>query len=154
VLSVTDPATPCWTWSPRKDVGFVARRMAQETVVHGWDARAAAGEQAVIAPGLAVDGIDEFFEYWLDAAAHEGEPVGGSVHLHATDAEGGEWQVTPDGRALVVRREHAKGDAAVRASASDLLLLLWRRKRPTDAGVEVFGDEAVLARLLAHTNLD
>ena len=38
-----EPATPVWSWSAQKDVGFVQRRMAQESAVHRWDAELAVG---------------------------------------------------------------------------------------------------------------
>ena len=46
---------------------------------------------------------------------------GETLHFHRTDGDG-EWLVrlTPDGPE--VERAHAKGDVAVRGSASDLLL--------------------------------
>ncbi len=78
-------------------------------------------------------------------------PLGGSVRLHATDADG-QWLVTETGDGLQVTRGHAKGDAAARGLAGDLLLLLWRRRG--DGDVEVHGDAAVLDRLLARTDLD
>ncbi|HEY5164497.1 MAG TPA: hypothetical protein VIJ44_00965 [Acidimicrobiia bacterium] len=37
---------------------------------------------------------------------------------------------------------HAKGDVAIRGPASDLLLVMMRRRSPDD--VEVLGDRAVL----------
>jgi len=38
-----DPAIEVWTWAPQKDIGFVQRRMAQETIVHRADADLARG---------------------------------------------------------------------------------------------------------------
>ena len=70
----------------------------------------------------------------------------GSLHLHRTDGEG-EWLAKNEGGALVVTREHAKGDAAVRGSGSDLLLWIWGR----GGEVEIFGDEAVAAAWAAAT---
>ncbi len=156
VLRDSDPATPCWSWSPRKNIGFIVRRMAQETAVHRWDAETAAGHDFAIEPRLAVDGIDEFLDLMVPDANRDAEAPGGSVHLHATDVTDGtgEWQVGDDHGALVVRREHAKGDAAVRGTASNLLLLLWRRTPPAAAAFERFGDGNVLAQFLAHTNLE
>ena len=63
------------------------------------------------------------------------------MHLHGTDAEN-EWLIamTPDG--LDVRREHAKGDLALRGAVSDLELVLY--DRPPIGDVERFGDESVL----------
>jgi uncharacterized protein (TIGR03083 family) len=149
-LAAVDPATPVWTWAPQKDAAFVRRRMAQETVVHRVDAELAGGPAGPIDPALAVDGIDEFFQFFAPDRAEGAAALDGSVHLHATDTEG-EWLVTATGDQLRASRGHARGDAAARAPAADLLLLLWRR----DHGpVEVHGDQAVLDRLLAHTDLN
>lgn len=153
VLAATDPSTAVWTWAPQqKNAGFVQRRMAQETAVHRSDAEAAAGTDHVIEPALAVDGIDEFLRFYAIWVKDNAELLAGTVHIHCTDV-GGEWLVADDGAGgLAVREEHAKGDVAVRARASDLLLLLWRRRVPAD--LEVFGDGPTLERLLARTNLD
>jgi uncharacterized protein (TIGR03083 family) len=151
VLGTADPATAVWTWAPQKDVGFVQRRMAQETAVHRVDAEMAAGTPTAIDPALAIDGVDEFLAFFTAWRREDAAPLGGSVHLHATDADG-EWLVTEAGDRLEVTRGHAKGDAAARGPASDLLLLLWRRRGPGE--VEVHGDLAVLERLLARTDLN
>ena len=114
----------------------------------GVEALAAAGRDEPIERGLAVDGIDEFLEFFLPAVPPDGL---GDLHLHTTDGPG-EWLISPGTESWVITREHAKGAAAVRASASDLLLLLWRRK-----GVEVaqvFGDEELVRRFLASSKLD
>lgn len=147
LLEEADPAEPVWNWSTGPQVaGFWHRRMAQETAVHRWDAEAATGPAAsAIEPALAADGIDEWLGVALASGAREPEApvdaVRGSLHLHCTDVAG-EWWVRLDGRELVLRREHAKGDAAVRGAASDLLLVLWGRLPPS--AVEVLGDATVL----------
>ena len=152
VLAATDPATPVWTWSTQQDVAFVARRMAQETAVHRYDAERTAGREHRIDPALASDGVDEFLFHFLSHVSPEAAPLDGSVHLHCTDVDG-EWLVTTDADgADVVTREHAKGDAAIRGPAHDLLLVLWRRQ-PLDT-VDVIGDSAVAERLVARTNLE
>jgi uncharacterized protein (TIGR03083 family) len=152
VLGESDPATRVWTWAPQKDVAFIVRRMAQETAVHRWDAEAAAGDAGPIDAELASDGIDEFLTFFIDDGPKGGVMLGGSVHLHATDTPG-EWLVReePDG-ALTVTAEHAKGDAAVRGPASDLLLVLWRRIGLDR--VEVLGDRGVAERLVARTTVE
>lgn len=161
VLRGTDPLESVWSWAPRGgSAAWVIRRMAQETAVHRWDAEDAAASGWRIDADVAVDGVDEFFDHFTDAAAEGAAAVGGSVHLHSTDpspgAAAGEWLVTepvPGGR-LEVAREHAKGDAAVRGAASDLLLLLWRRVDLDAPGAfEVFGDADVARRLVARTPL-
>lgn len=119
--------------------------------VHRWDADTAAGTQTSIAPKLASDGIDEFLTLMLSKVAPHAAAVGGSVHLHCTDVAG-EWTVREgdDGQPLVTR-EHAKGDAAMRGTASDLLLVLWRRIDL--ASIDVVGDTEVAARFVARAAL-
>ena len=155
VLGWGRPDRPLWTWADTPgSVGWVRRRMAQETAVHRWDAEAVAGAAWGIDPLVAADGIDEFLQHFSGRPAADAEPVGGTVHLHCTDEglpeHAGEWIVhefTPRGARF--DRVHAKGDAAVRGRASDLLLWLWRRPAP----VEILGDAAVAARFVAREKL-
>ena len=152
VLTAADPAQPNWTWAADHSAGFVIRRMAQETAVHRWDAEQAAGRDATIDAALASDGIDEFLTHFRGDDADGSLTVGGSVHLHCTDVAG-EWTVRPqpDGGDEVTR-EHAKGDAAIRGTASDILLALWRRRSLST--VDVIGDADVAARFVARPSLD
>ena len=147
VLSAADPAQRNWTWAADHTAGFVIRRMAHETAVHRWDAEQAAGRDAAIEATLASDGIDEFLTHFRDDAAEGAAPVEGSVHLHCTDVAG-EWTVRPlpEG-GNDVTREHAKGDAAIRGAASDILLALWRR-RPLST-VDIVGAARVAPPLVA-----
>lgn len=152
VLAAADPATPVWTWARQQDAAFVIRHQAQETAVHRWDAEEAARRPFTIDPAIAADAVDEFFEHTGVARREEVEAVGGTVHLHATDAAG-EWTIAEDAAGtLAVERGHRHGDAAVRATASNLLLLLYRRIGLE--GVEAHGDIHMLERLLARADLD
>jgi uncharacterized protein (TIGR03083 family) len=156
VLGEPDPGEAAWSWAPGGGtVGWVVRRMAQEVAVHRWDAEHAAGRRWAIDAELASDGIDEFLEHYTGDVAEGAAPLDGSVHLHCTDVEG-EWLVTePDvAGPLAVRREHAKGDAALRGPAASLLLLLWRRAPADDPSVEVIGDVGVVLRLRARADLN
>jgi len=152
-LSSVDPSTEVWTWSEQKDVAFVIRRMAQETAVHRVDAERAAGNPYRVDAELASDGIDEFLEFFFRLWTADGAlPLDGSVHLHCTDVDG-EWVVTTDADgACAITREHAKGDAAMRGDAHDLLMVLWRRA-PIET-VDIIGDRSVAERLVARTNLE
>ena len=155
VLGDADPEAAAWSWAPGGGtVAWVIRRMAQELAVHRADAEAAAGTGWTVDPELASDGIDEFLEHFTGDVAQGAGPLGGTVHLHCTDVDG-EWLVEEPDTAgpLAVRREHAKGDAAVRGPASSLLLALWRRVPLDDPTVEVLGDVAVAERLLARPDL-
>lgn len=157
VLSAADPAQPNWTWSSDHSAGFVIRRMAQETAVHRWDADSAAATLTPIAVTpiealLASDGIDEFLTHMLSDVIADAPAVGGSVHLHCMDVAG-EWTIRPsDDGTHVVTREHAKGDAAMRGTASDLLLVLWRRRGI--AHIDVVGDGDVAKRFVVRASLD
>jgi predicted lipid carrier protein YhbT len=91
---------------------------------------------------MAVDGIDEFYDVLVPfSAARWTRPLPtGSLHLHRTDGDG-EWLVRAVDGAVVMTREHAKGDVALRGPASDLFAFVWNRGR-SDA-VTTFGDDAV-----------
>ena len=139
-----DPSVEAWSWTDDRTVGFWARRQANETAVHRWDAQRAAGAVEPIEHTLAVDGIDEFFDlipFWRRESDVRG--VGETIHLHCTDGAG-EWLVRLAANAVIVTREHAKGDVAARGSASDLLLFLYGRVGPS--AFEVFGDASLLDR--------
>jgi uncharacterized protein (TIGR03083 family) len=146
VLGRADPEEPVWNWfdSRPAPTRFWHRRMAQETAVHRWDAQAAAGDPQPIDTALAVDGIDEFLGFV--AAELPRQPIDGlqgSLHLHATDTDG-EWSIVLAPQSLEHRREHAKADAAVRGTASDLFLWLVGRLPVGSAGLDTFGDRAVV----------
>ena len=144
---IADPDRPVWAFSPdHQRAGFWPRRMAQETLVHRVDAEQAVGRPVgPIDPAVGVDGVDEILTVFVPALGGDRSPGDGrTVHLHATDIEG-EWLVRFDAGAVSVERGHAKGDAAVRGPAGELLLWLWGR-RPL-AGLEVFGDDGAATAL-------
>ena len=148
-LRAAAPDAPVWNWAGTGTADFFHRRMAHETMVHRWDAEQAAGASSTIDSDLATDGVDEVLFVGMQHSTNPNktfEYPTGSLHLHRTDGEG-EWLAKNEGGALVVTREHAKGDAAVRGSGSDLLLWIWGR----GGEVEIFGDEAVAAAWAAAT---
>jgi uncharacterized protein (TIGR03083 family) len=134
---------PIWNWFGIDPPipGFYHRRMAQEIAVHRYDAELAAGTPTPIETALAVDGVDEFFTLML--GRDNTVDLGGSLHLHATDADC-EWVLRPEGGKLVATPGHEKADAAVRGTASDLDLYLWNRKSASE--LDVVGDASVAAR--------
>lgn len=157
VLSTADATAPVYTWASRKDIGFIQRRMPQELAVHAWDARSAVSDSPrPIDPMMAADGVDEFLDtfvlYYQGEDGPRGPASSGTLHLHQSDGDG-EWFVRygPDG--VTFSKEHAKGDAAVRGTASDLLLMLWRRV-PTDSpALEVHGDRHSLDEFVSWLDL-
>ncbi len=150
VLSSLDPARSCWTWAGIQDVAWVIRRMAHETAVHAWDAHCATGVTQEIDAALASDGIDEFVQVMVkNDIREEAGSLSGSVHIHCTDVEG-EWLIVPtDASDVVVTREHAKGDCAIRGSAQNILLALWRRIPMSS--LEIIGNADVATQFLNRT---
>jgi uncharacterized protein (TIGR03083 family) len=140
-LAAADPDDACWTWTDDRHVRFWARRMACETAVHRWDGGSVQGDPEPFDGALAVEGIDEqlanlpFFA--PDAVAGAGE----TLHLHCTDRDG-EWLLRRGADGLEVRREHAKGDVALRGPASALYLVLLGRAGTET--VDVFGEPGAL----------
>jgi uncharacterized protein (TIGR03083 family) len=131
-LEATDPAKPCWTWVPfDQSVGFWSRRTTD-----GFD------------PALAADGVDEYLGI-LGAFRGRRFPEAGSIHLHTTDTPG-EWLVRLDAEGVHLTREHAKGDVAIRGSASEVLLVLMGRK--TMNAVDVFGEAPLFERFRKHAS--
>jgi uncharacterized protein (TIGR03083 family) len=141
-----DPGDPAWTFVPTapQEVRWWMRRQALESAVHRFDAQLAAGATTRVDPPLALEGIEEFLTAFLPGVLTQ-RPVDGltgTFHVHATDAEG-EWYMDLDAKEPA-RHEHAKADTAVRGPASGLYLWLWNRQTPEEAGLETFGDGAVV----------
>ena len=144
-LRTTDPAAPAWNWAPHTPqvASFWARRMALETAVHRWDAQAAQGGGAPLAPQVAVDGVDEVL-FVHRVADWDDEPVTvqGVVAVRLTDT-GTEQvvRVAPDG----LTRADAEPDAVLSGPAGDVLLALWGRRPLAPL---VFGDLALAQALV------
>ena len=120
------------------------RRTTHETILHSWDAQAAIGTPEAMPSAMAIDGIEEVMEVFIPAGLNQlAFGTRSTIHLHCTDADG-EWLVTMGEGTTVVERKHAKGDVAVRGSASDLLLWCWNRVSPDR--LEIFGDRSILDR--------
>ncbi len=139
VLRGVDPGAPVWTWGTDRTAAFYIRRAHHETAVHRVDAELALGDRTPIPADDALDGLDELLTTVLPARVEEFPER--SLHLHQTDGDGEFMLEAVDG-ALDVRREHAKGDAAVRGTGEELLLLMWGRRGPD--GLEVFGDADIV----------
>ncbi len=144
----TDPSTSVWTFSPAdRTAHFWYRRRAHETSIHRVDAQLAAGRSPAPIDGpLASDGVDEFLTFFVPRWGKDAVEPGETLHFHCTDVEG-EWLLRGSDDGVIVTREHAKGDVAARGSASDLMLLVWRRLPASQ--VEVVGNADLLNRFLA-----
>jgi uncharacterized protein (TIGR03083 family) len=132
------PDAPCWAWWPEPHTsGAVGRHQAQEVAVHRWDAEGVAGASEPLRPGLADDGVPEFIEIMVGSDLAS---LPGAVTLTATDT-GASWRVTGTGR------ERSARVSELRAPASDLVLMLYRRLPVPDVAVQ--GDPVLVAALLS-----
>jgi uncharacterized protein (TIGR03083 family) len=137
-LREAGPDAPCWTWWPGPHTaGAVGRHQAQEAAVHRWDAEGVTGASGPLDPELADDGVPEFMEIMVgpDLAS-----LPGAVTLTATDT-GASWRVAGAGG------ERSARVSELRAPASDLVLMLYRRLPVPDTTVE--GDPVLVAALLS-----
>lgn len=137
---------------PAAPVGFWWRRQMHETSIHRVDAELAAGGPiGPAATDVAVDGIAERFVLVGLRQAGPDEPLAGSgltIHLHATDGQGGEWSIDTEQDAFA--HAHLKADVALRGPAWSLNRWLWRRGSALEdsgparalflADLEAFGD--------------
>jgi uncharacterized protein (TIGR03083 family) len=139
-LREAGPDAPCWTWwaSPRT-AGAVSRHQAQEVAVHRWDAEGVSGSSRPLAPALAADGVPEFVEIMIGDGARS---LSGTVTLTATDTGASVSVGGKRGSATATGRT-----AELRATESDLVLMLYRRLPVPDA--DVVGDPMLVAALLA-----
>ncbi len=130
---------------------LVAASVAVEIGVHRWDVESVLGDHAATPPDLAISEIETVFVNFVPRLASSGvAPIGGTVHLQATDA-GTTWSVSvEDGRLVPARLPDGAPDAdvTVSATAEDLALVVWKRALPPRAGVQVCGNEDVLRRFL------
>lgn len=145
VLGPADPGAPVWGWAGDGTVGFWHRRMAHETLVHRMDAELASGREIGPVPAdVAVDAVDEVLATLI--ASPWMRPLlagdGQTLHLHASDADGGEWTLTFASDGVEVESGHAKADAALAGPAERLVAWVWRRGGTE--GLTVHGDTAVL----------
>ncbi|MGW1184968.1 maleylpyruvate isomerase family mycothiol-dependent enzyme [Streptomyces drozdowiczii] len=141
----------CWSFLPASSpLAFWARRQAHETTIHRVDAESArGGALSPVAPGHALDGIDELLRGMHarpKSRVRTGTPR--TLRVRATDTDT-VWTVRLSAEPpSAVREEGPVADAAVdcelSAPAETLYLTLWNRLPLT--ALAVTGDED-LARL-------
>jgi uncharacterized protein (TIGR03083 family) len=143
------PAAPAWNFTNMPQVAaFWPRRLAHELQIHAWDAACAVGEDRLLRPALAADGVDEVLSVLLPQARAAGltAPGDGTAHIHLEDVPG-EWMVTLAGEKVEVRAGHEKGDAGLRGPAGQMVLALWGRVGFDAPGLTAFGDTGLLSAL-------
>lgn len=155
-LREAGPDAPVWTPLPDGPAtsSFYARRFAYESLIHRADAVLALGAEFTVDEQVAVDAVEEWLELGslplhldLQPRLRELLGPGRTVHLHATDTApeaDAEWVIDLTGDTITWRGAHEKCAVAVRAPLTDLLLIVYRRRPPHGAGIEVFGDAGLL----------
>ncbi|MGH9091252.1 MAG: maleylpyruvate isomerase family mycothiol-dependent enzyme [Acidimicrobiales bacterium] len=156
-LRAARPDAPMWSWGADQHVRFWSRRMLHETVVHRVDAELVGGREPVVPAAVAADGIDELLANLPArlagseaAAALRGR--GEVVTVRATDVPAA-WAIRLDADGFSAGEDPGRADAVLAGPAAGLLLALYRRRTPAEAGVTVDGDPALAERWLAHTAL-
>ncbi|MEV1083256.1 maleylpyruvate isomerase family mycothiol-dependent enzyme [Streptomyces sp. NPDC050211] len=133
-LSNAAPDVQCWHFLPSPSpLAFWARRQAHETTVHRFDAEAArGGTPSEIAPGFAVDGIDELllgFHARPKSRVRTDEPR--VLRVRATDIDGALWTVRLSPEPPAATRDAASdasaADCEISGPAARLYLSLWNR---------------------------
>jgi uncharacterized protein (TIGR03083 family) len=141
-LDEVDPDAPTWHVFPvERTMRVWARRQAQETGMHRWDAEHATTGSSSFDPAFAGDGIDEYFHLGLPRVLQrEGvSPPRVALDIACTDLADG-WTVAADDEGYRVVRhssgnsaDNAAGDAhrpgvgAFVGTAENLLLVLMGR---------------------------
>jgi uncharacterized protein (TIGR03083 family) len=135
---------------------FPARRMAHETLVHRADAALALGRPYEVDPEVAADALDEWMllttlpeMFDLDPRRRELLGPGRTLSFEAVETDRG-WLVDLTSDAMAWRRGGGGAAVTVRASLTDLLLLVYRR-RPVDCA-EVVGDRKLLELWMANVS--
>ena len=127
-LSDAGPDRAVWTWWGEPALsGAVARHQVQEAAVHAWDAEDTVGRAGTLPEAVAVDGIDEFLTVYLPVSGGWPHPAA-TVGIAADEAPGGGWRVALTAEGGRPERGEASGDAAVRGSASQIVLAFYGRR--------------------------
>jgi uncharacterized protein (TIGR03083 family) len=139
----------CWSWfPPGRHVGWWARRMAFEAVVHRSDTDVAQGGELSVASDVAADGVDEFLDVFVAASrATHNAPAGPTLSVGCSDRSERWWLDLSVQGERIVSREPRDASVRVRGTAEQLLWIVWGRVLASDAaGVEVSGDGGALDR--------
>jgi uncharacterized protein (TIGR03083 family) len=123
-----------------RPLSWWVRRLVHETSIHRVDAEQAAGQEVIIEPALAADGIAENLATYLPLLIGA-QPLDRrlAVDLVATDVDA-RWSVVCEGKDVLVTMDPAPTQATVRGRAEQLYLWLWGRSE--DDRPELAGDPA------------
>ena len=139
----------CWSWfPPGRHVGWWARRMAFEAVVHRSDTDVAQGRELSVASDVAADGVDEFLDVFVAASrATHNAPAGPTLSVGCSDRSERWWLDLSVQGERIVSREPREASLRIYGTAEQLLLFLWGRVQASGTpGVEVSGNVTEMVR--------
>jgi len=137
----------------RGPASFWRRRQLHETLVHLWDLRTAGGLGLEVRPDVWADTVDEVVTVMQPRQVGRGRMARLPSAIELTAIDFTATHGSPTAARRTWRLDTADDGPAVvqvRAPASALALMLWGRRPPDGADVEVVGDEAVLRAALAE----
>lgn len=132
-----------WTLDGLGRSEFWYRRMAQETMIHRFDAELAAAVQSVVDPLFAADGIDEYWLFWLGRRLSQQpiEDLVGVLGFLANDVDAA-WIVSLTRDAVEVLPSGSPADVMVTGPSAEFLTFLWNRGQLAAADVD--GDRRLI----------
>lgn len=152
-LRNADPELECWRFLPAASgTSFWARRMAHETAIHRADVEATKGLITPFEAGHAADGIDEVLRGFFGRPTEQLQSTTvRTLALVPTDTGTG-WHVTLGSQRVdVTDPNFAEASCTVRATASNLYLLVWNRIGWEHLDVE--GDQTALQYWRDHAHV-
>lgn len=152
--------TPVWDPSgAAAGVPFWSRRLFGEMCVHRADAAVALGRQYELPADQAVVATEDWLDTLTSPGYWEARPEfaqamrgdGQTLHFHATDAAGDWLARREQDRVALERGEPDSADVVVSGPATDLMLVISRRRPIAEAtSLDIKGDAAEFEHFVAH----
>jgi uncharacterized protein (TIGR03083 family) len=151
-----EDAAGSW-YTPDQTVGFWARRMAQETVIHRIDAELGTRQTVALVPDdLALDGIDELLKVFVAYSVAEWgsyfkdilESSPGRTYSVRTDGMAWRLRTGPGLFAIEDDASNDEADVTISGPPTAVLRWVWNREGPSETNeVTVEGDSAAVQEL-------
>lgn len=156
-LRASDPDDAMWAWGEDQHVRYWARRQLHETLVHRLDLEGARRIVSDVDPDVAADAIDEFFANLERAGVFSPAVknlVGHGEIIEFIADDGPTWTVRLEEDGFQFLHDAPISDASVRASATELLPVIYRRRAIEDSSCVVDGRRDLVEMWLANSALD